>query len=71
MECRPGRPAAALASSVTRRAPRTWSTVAAESRIVPSASWPLSRRVRGPAAAQNSGSGASGGQSSATSSSFT
>jgi hypothetical protein len=71
MECRPGRPAEAWASSVTWRAARSRSSVQDESRIVPSASWPLNRSVRGPAAAQNSGGGASGGQSSATSRSFT
>jgi hypothetical protein len=56
---------------MTWRAPRSRSAVAAESKIVPSASWPLSRRVRGPVAAQSSGADARGGQSSATSSSFT
>jgi hypothetical protein len=39
--------------------------------MVPSANWPLSRRVRGPAAAASTGGGDSGGQSSATPSSFT
>jgi hypothetical protein len=56
---------------MTGRAARTRSTVPPESRMVPSASWPVIRRVRGPAAAQKTGGGVSGGQSSATSSSFT
>jgi hypothetical protein len=56
---------------MTGRAARTRSTVLPESRMVPSANWPLTRRVRGPAAAQKTGGRVSGGQSSATSSSFT
>jgi hypothetical protein len=56
---------------MTCRALRTRSTVLDESRMVPSANSPLTRRVRGPAAAANTGACVSGGQSSATPSSFT
>jgi hypothetical protein len=39
--------------------------------MVPSANWPLTRRVRGPAAAEKTGGALRGGRPSATSSSFT
>jgi hypothetical protein len=56
---------------MTDRAARTRSTVPEESTIVPSANSPLTLRVRAPAAAASTGGGVSGGQSSATPSSFT
>jgi hypothetical protein len=53
------------------RAERSPAGVAEESRMVPSAYWPLTRRVRGPAAAEKTGGAVRGGWPSATSSSFT
>jgi hypothetical protein len=69
--CGSVRPAARRPSSIASLAARSLSRSAVESMIVPSANRPLSRRVRGPAAALNSGGGAGGAQPSATSSSRT